>query len=172
MGDMHGGWRRTPTKCGGTPAALYRVGLAAAEVLLVAVGGAVGTLMRVVPLGLVPGHAALTTLSVNVAGSLAIGVLAKALHGSRVSKHIARALLAGGILGGLTTFSGAVLEAADLSRADALAGVGYAFATMLSCLAAAEAGAWLWGATRGADGSGAGRSEDLLACREELEEEV
>lgn len=77
--------------------------------LVVAVGGAVGSLARFGVSELMPhGRAALPvgTLLVNVAGSLLLGVLV----GARPEARWLRPFVGTGVLGGFTTFSAFALE--------------------------------------------------------------
>lgn len=95
------------------------------SLLLVALGGAVGALVRhgsnefckrwtIVTLGrFVP----LSTLLVNVVGSLAIGVLMALVRRGQLSEEW-RLLLVTGILGALTTFSAFSFETVMLARED------------------------------------------------------
>ena len=78
--------------------------------LLAAIGGALGSVARYGLYRAFPGHGfALVTLSVNVAGSFLIGLLAAIplLRGGPWG-----ALLMTGVLGGFTTFSAFSLDAA------------------------------------------------------------
>jgi CrcB protein len=78
--------------------------------LLVAVGGAAGSLCRYLAAVLF-GPGPTTTFGVNIAGSFLIGLLA----GSAASDS-ARLLLGTGVLGGFTTFSAWQLEAVLAAR--------------------------------------------------------
>jgi CrcB protein len=115
------------------------------RLLFIGLGGALGAIARY---GLsnwvqraTPGSFPSGTLSVNVAGCLAIGALAAAIE-ARVAMHPElRYLLGAGFLGGLTTFSAFGLETFLLARDGeyglALASVA---ANMLLGLAAVAAG--------------------------------
>ncbi len=111
------------------------------SVLLVFVGGALGTLSRfgvnkaVSHDGLFP----VATFAVNVVGSFALGMLLAAiLH--RGSDSL-RLLLGTGFLGGFTTYSALAVETDALIRGDHLAlGITYAAASVIVGLAAALAG--------------------------------
>jgi CrcB protein len=111
------------------------------HIFLVAAGGAVGAAMRhLVNIGalrwLGPGFP-WGTLSVNVAGSLAMGLLAGWLA-RRVggSSNELRLLLATGVLGGFTTFSAFSLDVATLwDRGDAGLAATYAAVSVLLSVA-------------------------------------
>jgi fluoride exporter len=110
--------------------------------LLVFVGGGLGAMARhgvnragLVALG--PGFP-WWTLTVNVVGSLAIGLLA-GLFGALETGHNARLFLITGFLGGFTTFSAFSLDALTLWERGALwqAGLYVVASIMLSLIAAA-----------------------------------
>ena len=112
---------------------------------LVALGGAVGAVARYqVGRGVTAwlGPAAVTafpwaTLIVNVAGSLAMGLLAGWLARHGDGGETARLLLGVGLLGGFTTFSAFSLELMLLiERGQAGAAVGYATVSVLAGLGA------------------------------------
>lgn len=104
--------------------------------LLVALGGAVGAALRfVLASRLDSEHRPVGTLAVNLAGSLLLGVIV-----GLDPADDARALLAVGFCGGLTTYSAFALQAAHLhSRRSG----GYVVATLAGTLLAAAAGFWL-----------------------------
>jgi CrcB protein len=91
-----------------------------------------------------PGTWSWSVLVVNAVGGFALGALVAVL-GRRPSER-ARLVLGTGLLGGLTTFSGLVVEAVLLAQAAAPAAVAYVVVAVTSLLVAA----WL--------GSLAGRS--------------
>lgn len=107
--------------------------------VLVAIGGGLGSVARYCLYRSVPGQAfALVTLSVNVLGSLAIGLLAAvpALRGGPWG-----AFLMTGILGGFTTFSTFSLDALTLwERGQAATAMLYVAASVLLSLFAAAVG--------------------------------
>lgn len=114
--------------------------------LLVALGGGIGAWLRYVA-GLAFVGAGISsrfpwaTLSVNVAGSLAMGLLAGWLirHGAQGEGW--RLLLGVGLLGGFTTFSAISLELATMIQRGLLASAfAYAALSMLAALAALFAG--------------------------------
>ncbi len=82
-------------------------------VLLVALGGAVGSLARFgVGTALASGSASPSwgTLVVNVTGAALLGLLVEALALGRPTSRRLRPLLGTGVLGGYTTFSAAALD--------------------------------------------------------------
>ena len=125
--------------------------------LAVAIGGGAGAVLRVaISSGLASGQARLGhlewlpvdfpigTLVVNVAGSLAIGVLYVALVERLAASVPLRGLLMAGLLGGFTTFSAFALETLLLVESDEPLRAGaYVAASIVLCLAACLAGATL-----------------------------
>ncbi len=97
----------------------------------VAAGSAIGGVLRYAAARLwpmVPGSWPLSTMSVNVLGSLAIGVLSVVLA-------------ARGVLGGFTTYSTFALETVFVAESGQLArAAGYAFVTLAGCIGAAWLG--------------------------------
>lgn len=112
----------------------------------VAAGSAAGGVARFAVTRLwpwMPGTWPLATMSVNLAGSLLIGVLsvlfAARLQGSAL--EAARAFWMTGVLGGFTTYSAFALEAAVLAGEGAIArSLAYALVTVAGCIAAALIG--------------------------------
>ncbi len=94
--------------------------------LLVALGGGAGAWLRFVA-GRLIGNAGFpwATLSVNVLGSFAMGLLAGWLARSGSIGESWRLLLGVGVLGGFTTFSAFSLEMAELIQRGALAQAGF-----------------------------------------------
>ncbi len=117
--------------------------LSTTSVMLVALGGAVGSVLRyltsVVAVEWLGAGFPWGTLAVNAIGSLAIGALAGAdVEGG------ARLLLVTGVLGGFTTFSAFSLEATMLwDRAPALS-IAYVAASIILGGALCLAGFWLF----------------------------
>jgi CrcB protein len=114
--------------------------LRSTDLLLVAVGGAVGAVLRhsvdsVAPGTLLPWH----TLAINVVGALALGLL-PALAVVRRSPGVA-ALLGPGVLGGFTTVSAWAGQVRDLAASGhaAVAGLHLAL-TLAAGLGAAALG--------------------------------
>src|SRR4051794_21587598 len=89
------------------------------------------------------------TWLVNVTGSFLIGVLMAVLAGMRPPQRLLRPLLRGGVLGGFTTFSTAMVEVPDLLGAGrpALALL-YLVGTAVPALVATAAGVGLVRAVR------------------------
>ncbi len=116
---------------------------------LVALGGALGTLARhgaseLAPVA--PGTFPTTTLLVNVAGSLLLGLLLGALERSRPRDVTLRPLLGVGFLGGFTTFSTFSVETVQLVRThDAGLALAYVGSSLVLGLIAAVLGARLVG---------------------------
>lgn len=85
----------------------------------VAVGGALGTMARyelalAEPVG--GGHFPWATFGANVAGSLVLGIAVVVWADQRAATGVARAFVAVGICGGLTTFSTWMVESVLLTR--------------------------------------------------------
>lgn len=115
-----------------------------ASVLLVALGGALGSSLRFVAVSLL--GAPWATAAVNVAGSLLIGILYVVLAG----RGGASALLMTGLLGGFTTFSAFSLDTLKLWQAgQAGTALAYVGVSVLLSLVAVAVGASLakgvWG---------------------------
>lgn len=127
----------------------HPVHLRPASILLVALGGMLGTLARY-GAGLVlpaPGGWPLPTLAVNLAGAFALGLLLESLlrAGSDDGARRAVRLAAGtGFLGGFTTYSALALDLNQLLGAGAPgAAFGYAVLTVVAGFLASFAGIWL-----------------------------
>ncbi|SEE62615.1 fluoride efflux transporter FluC [Ruania alba] len=121
---------------------------------LVAVGGAAGTLAR---FGLTeafgpPDGVPWATLTANLLGAFALGVLLEALLRAGAEDRTRRAFRLGlgtGFLGGLTTFSSLALETERLLTGGQFAvAAGYALASLALGLVAALAGIAVGGARR------------------------
>ncbi len=118
------------------------------HLLLVAAGGAAGAALRHLA-----GMAALRlfgpsfpwgTLAVNIAGSLAMGVLIGLLARASSGGEALRLFLATGVLGGFTTFSAFSLDAVALYQRGAIAAAGgYVAASVALSIAALAAGLWI-----------------------------
>ena len=118
------------------------------NLLLVMIGGAVGAGLRYEAGRLALRHFGAGfpwgTLGVNLAGGLAIGLLAGWMAGEGMAARPAWMLLAVGLLGGFTTFSAFGLDVLLLAERGAagLAAV-YVAASVLGALALTAGGWWL-----------------------------
>lgn len=119
-----------------------------AQVVMVALGGAVGAVARYGLTGLmhrlVPGPFPIGTLTVNVAGGLVVGFLAGLLAArDGGGDHLTRLFLIVGVCGGFTTFSAFSLETVRLVEAGSgtLAVVSVA-AQILGAILATATGLW------------------------------
>lgn len=116
------------------------------SVLLVFVGGAIGTAIRYLLSSAVPtaGGIPLITLVINVTGAFVLGWLleALALRGPDAGRRRDLRLFVGtGILGGYTTYSSFAVDTEGLFAAhNPTAGIGYAGATILIGALASAAG--------------------------------
>lgn len=115
------------------------------QILLVALGGAVGSVCRylvgVGALRLMGPTFPWGTLAVNVAGSFAIGILAELVVSRFGASTELRLLLITGFLGGFTTFSAFALDAVTLfERGASLAAATYLILSIGASIAAAIAG--------------------------------
>lgn len=111
--------------------------------LWVALGGSIGAVSRflVSTWLFVPDRFPWATLVINIAGSLAIGVLWGLGHQQPWFDSWGRYLLVVGLLGGFTTFSAFSLETvAMIDGQRYLQAIGYVFGSMLVCIVAAWAG--------------------------------
>ncbi|MTB86448.1 hypothetical protein GGQ24_19165 [Nocardioides sp. zg-578] len=103
--------------------------------LLVAAGGALGSLLRYVAASALDARWPRGTLAVNLAGSALLGLLV-----GRDTGDAAYALLGVGFCGGLTTWSAFAVQAHDLGPRS---GATYAAVTLGSALAACALGFWV-----------------------------
>ncbi|MEM9670050.1 MAG: fluoride efflux transporter CrcB [Pseudomonadota bacterium] len=117
--------------------------------LLVGLGGAIGASLRhgvgLAAIRLLPGGWPWGTFAVNVAGSLAMGVLVGwlALKADATGQGT-RLFLATGVLGGFTTFSAFSLEIANMMRTGAMArATSYAGLSLILGVAALFLGLWI-----------------------------
>lgn len=84
------------------------------------------------------------TLSANIAGGLAMGVLAGLLARFGAGSEGWRLFLGVGILGGFTTFSAFSLETANMIERGAMGlAAGYALVSVIASVAALFVGLWL-----------------------------
>jgi|SRR6185295_2329221 len=107
--------------------------------LLVGVGGALGSMARYGAYRMWPaGGWPVATLTVNVLGSFAIGLIYMYVAARGSSADNARLFWMTGVLGGFTTYSAFALETALLGFS--WMGVAYVTATLVGCLLAALLG--------------------------------
>lgn len=110
----------------------------------VAAGSAIGGVLRYAAARLwpmVPGSWPLSTMSVNVLGSLAIGVLSVVLAARDTATDVSRLFWMVGVLGGFTIYSTFALETVFVAESGQLArAAGYAFVTLAGCIGAAWLG--------------------------------
>jgi fluoride exporter len=117
--------------------------------LIVALGGALGAMMRygtVVAVGRVTGFGfPWGTVTVNLVGSLVLGLLIGALaHGLHLSQE-ARALVVVGFLGAFTTFSTFSLDTVTLMERGAWTpALGYVFGSVIAGIALFFMGLRAW----------------------------
>ncbi len=113
---------------------------------VIALGGAAGALLRW-GIGqewpVRPGVFPWSTLGINVAGCLAIGVLMVLMEEVLAGGVYARPLLGVGLLGGFTTFSTFAVETRSLLGAHPLLALTYYFGTPAAAILAAILGAAL-----------------------------
>lgn len=113
--------------------------------LLVMLGGALGSAARYsvgrLTLGAFGPNWPWGTLAVNIAGGLAMGLLAGFLARAGTGGENWRLLIGVGLLGGFTTFSAFTLELVGMvERGQALAGIGYALISVVGAALALFAG--------------------------------
>jgi len=116
-----------------------------AELLAIALGGALGALARHgltnLTSALMGAHFPWGTLVVNVLGSLAIGVVFVLLVEKNLFSLVWRSALIVGFLGAMTTFSTFSLQTIHLLQEGRwLAAGGYAMSSLFICLLATSAG--------------------------------
>ena len=103
-----------------------------ASSLAVALGGGFGAWLRFVAGRLIPaGTFPLATLTVNIVGSFAMGLLAGWLARTGGSESV-RLLLGVGVLGGFTSFSAFSLEVVTLAQRGAMATAAFYVAAALA----------------------------------------
>ena len=118
------------------------------NLLLVAIGGAVGASLRhlvnVAALRILGAGFPWGTFVINVAGSLAMGVFIELLGRRFNASNELRLFVATGILGGFTTFSAFSLDFAVLwQRGEILPAFGYALGSVIVSILALFLGLWL-----------------------------
>jgi fluoride exporter len=118
------------------------------NVLLVALGGGLGAALRhgvnLVALRLLGPNFPWGTFTINIAGSLAMGIFIELLARRFSGSEGLRLFVATGILGGFTTFSSFSLDFAVLWQRGAVgAALGYVAGSVALSLAAVFVGFWL-----------------------------
>jgi CrcB protein len=123
-------------------------------VLLVALGGAIGTAVRAVLAATIPeaNGVSWSIFGINVVGAFCLGLLLEslAMRGADVGRRRAVRLFVGtGVLGGFTTYSTLAVDTAELLQDGRVAtGVGYALLTVVAGLAAVVVGLLVASANR------------------------
>jgi fluoride exporter len=95
------------------PEGISNPGVDAPELLAIAVGGAIGALIRIAVAQALPtsaGHWPWATFTVNIAGALMLGYFVTRLQERLPVSTLRRPLLASGLCGALTTFSTVQIE--------------------------------------------------------------
>lgn len=118
------------------------------HLVLVAIGGALGASLRhlvnVAAFRLLGPGFPWGTMTINIVGSLAMGVFIELLARRFNGSEEIRLFIATGILGGFTTFSAFSLDFAVLwERGTALPALGYVLVSVLGSLIAIFLGMWL-----------------------------
>jgi CrcB protein len=118
------------------------------DVLLVAIGGAIGASLRhfvnLASLRLVPSSFPWGTMAINIVGSLLMGIFVELLARRFNASNELRLFVATGILGGFTTFSAFSLDFAVLwQRGEMAPALFYAIGSVVLSILALFAGLWL-----------------------------
>lgn len=117
------------------------------QLVFIAAGGALGALLRYAVSMLLaarPGHWPLSTLAVNIAGSLVIGGVYVLIAERAVLHPDWRSVLMVGLLGALTTFSTFSLETVLLLESGyRMTALAYTAASVLVCVGATALGMYL-----------------------------
>jgi CrcB protein len=119
--------------------------------LYVAIGGAIGAVLRVTLVAFLTNSTGSPTASlpfgtlvVNVLGSLVIGIAIVIFQNKLPDHNILRMALVGGVLGSFTTFSAFSLETLNLfNQGSSIAAMLNIFSNITLCLLATAAGLWL-----------------------------
>jgi CrcB protein len=99
--------------------AVPRLALSPAAIFAIAIGGALGTVARFLldtTFNENAGHFPVTTLVINLSGSLAIGLLVPLVDNVAHRRPLIRPFLILGILGGWTTYSALAVDAVTLAK--------------------------------------------------------
>lgn len=115
------------------------------DLLLVAVGGAVGTLGRYFLSEAMLHMPNLAVLTANLAGALVLGLLVALLAGRHARLQL---LLGTGLCGGFTTYSAFAMGVEQLAAAQPWAAVGFAIGTVIAGVICVACGVWIGGALR------------------------
>ena len=123
-------------------------------IISVGAGGALGAIARyLVGMAIshhLPNHGWLATLSVNIVGCFAMGIMAAILIESPSVSPVVRSFVIIGFLGALTTFSSFALDIHILlDKQGFMAGAGYLITSVGMSLAMFFAGMWLFRAGSG-----------------------
>jgi CrcB protein len=123
--------------------------VSAAPWFAVAAGSALGGVLRYAAARtwpMVPGGWPLSTMTVNLLGSFAIGLLSVVLAARQPASEVARLFWMVGVLGGFTTYSTFAIETVWLGESgQLLRAAAYAAVTLLGCVSAAWLGRTLAG---------------------------
>jgi CrcB protein len=106
--------------------------------MLVALGGALGSVARFGVWPAAPGGWPVPTFTVNLLGSFAIGLIFMYVSARGAEAEQARLFWMTGVLGGFTTYSAFALESALLGFS--ATGAAYVLATLVGCVLAAVLG--------------------------------
>lgn len=115
------------------------------ELLLVAVGGAVGTLGRYALTTGMPASQNVAVLAANVSGAFVLGVVVALLAGRHERLQL---LLGTGVCGGFTTYSAFAVGVEQLAAVQPWGAVGFALGTVIAGIAAVACGVWIGGLIR------------------------
>ncbi|MDB5191648.1 MAG: crcB-like protein [Segetibacter sp.] len=115
------------------------------NLFIVGLGGMLGSMLRYVFYTIIKGNTfPFATLTVNILGSLIIGLVAGVALKNATFNNDWRLFLATGICGGFTTFSAFSLECMEMMQQNRYAATAIYIATsIIAGLAAAVAGVWL-----------------------------
>lgn len=98
---------------------------------LVALGGAIGAMVRYLTTTMLPLESHWSTLTINLVGSLLLGIIAGGMHSSGAISDELLLLLGTGILGAFTTMSTFSMDLMQLLEDSQLAAAAYLTSTAL-----------------------------------------